>query len=99
MSEEKNLGFYEVSSLLNQLEINLSESEVKKKIGNFDFNTIRDKGELMLAKKAFEGEVNAVKFLLENGANPNLESWSYDYYKGPAIYLLYKIIVPKLKLK
>jgi len=50
-----------------------------------DFNSLRDGDKLILSIKICEGETKAVKYLLDKGADPNLESSANHYYKGPAI--------------
>lgn len=85
MKSNKGKSFYEVRNILTQLDSHKTKEEVDNAVAGFDFNSIRDEGELMLAKMAFEGEAKAVKYLLEKGADPDLESSSYHYYKGPAI--------------
>lgn len=85
MKSNKEKSFYEVSNILSQLDSHKTKEEVDEAVAGFDFNMVRDNDELMLSKMAFEGEAKAVKYLLEKGADPDLESSSYHYYKGPAI--------------
>lgn len=85
MANSSEYSFYDIETLLTQLDSSKIKEEVDKQLAGIDFDTLRDDDELILAKMAFQGETNAVKYLLEKGANPNLESSTYHYYKGPAI--------------
>ncbi|MCF6347937.1 MAG: hypothetical protein L3J20_06525 [Flavobacteriaceae bacterium] len=86
MKNNTKKSFYDISFTLGQLNINnITQKEADKALIGIDFNNIRDGDVLILSIKVCEGETKAVKYLLDNGANPNLESSSYHYYKGPAI--------------
>lgn len=86
MENKNEKSFYDIQYILTQLDVNMSLDEVNDKLKGIDFNRIRDNDMLVLSQMVNEGEVRAVKYLLEKGANPDLESSSYHYYKGPAIF-------------
>ncbi|NMH86120.1 ankyrin repeat domain-containing protein [Flavivirga algicola] len=85
MKNHEEKSFYDVSSTLVQIDKNISTEEVSETLKGIDFNNVRDKNMLILSQMVSEGETKAVKYLLDHGADPNLESSSYHYYKGPAI--------------
>lgn len=85
MAANNTLSFYEISSLLTQLNINLTEEELDTQLAGIDFNTLYDDTENLLCQLTNEGELNAVHFILDKGAQPDLLSSAYHYYKGPAL--------------
>ncbi|BDD05314.1 hypothetical protein [Aureibacter tunicatorum] len=97
MSEKVPLTYYEVKSLLEQLGNGLDKEPLD--LEGVDFNLIKEKGANILSKLAFEGALNALEYVLGKGADPNLYSSVYDYYKGPALLFALQNNISKVGVK
>ncbi|WP_109098489.1 hypothetical protein [Aquimarina sp. AU58] len=81
--EEKS--FNEIWSILKNLNSYQTKDEIDALVSDFDFDMIRERGLLMLAKMVIDGDINAIQYLLKKGVNVNLTSSEPYYRAGPAL--------------
>ncbi len=78
-------SFNDIWDILKNIKNYKTEDEIEVLISDFNFDTKRERGILMLAKMVIDGDINAIEYLLKKGVNVNLESSEFCYRIGPAL--------------
>ena len=81
----KKEDFLMLKSLIDNRKENQFEFELQKFINNYDINSSDKNGNTLLTYACMNGEINIVKYLLKNDANPNCIN---NYRNTPLHYAL-----------
>ena len=69
-----------ITTIVNGYDI----SELEAKTKGFNYNNFVD-GETLIARLAFEGELETMEYILSKGADPNIVSKTLPFCSGPAL--------------